>query len=245
MAGLDGGVVVITGGAGGIARATVPMLLADGADLVLIDPDRGALREAAESFGAGDRIRTVASALDSPDACSAALEGLTRPLYALIHLAGLFHPDALDAASRPVWDRVIAANLTTAFDVAAAVEPRLDRASTTRMVFASSLAFRRGSVDHIAYTAAKGGIVGLVRALARRLAPKTLVNGVAPGIILTGMPAHLLADPKRARALTGETLLKRFGQPEEVAHVLCFLIGPGATLITGQVINVDGGVVLG
>ena len=84
--------------------------------------------------------------------------------------------------------------------MAAACRPRLDPALTCRLVFASSLAFRRGSFDHIAYTAAKGGIVGLVRALARGLAPKVLVNGVAPGIILTPMPGHIIEDPGGASA---------------------------------------------
>jgi NAD(P)-dependent dehydrogenase (short-subunit alcohol dehydrogenase family) len=111
------------------------------------------------------------------------------------------------------------------------------------MVFASSLAFRRGSFDHIAYSAAKGGIAGLVRALARALAPKALVNGVAPGIILTGMPEHMLEAPDRRERLLAETTLKRFGHPREVATVLRFLLSDDSSFITGQLINVDGGVV--
>ena len=235
--------IVITGGAGGIARETARLLLADGARLLLIDPDGAGLEALAAELAAGDLVRTTVSALATPRECAATLEGSPQPLYALVHLAGIFRPDGLDAGQRPLWDQTIAANLTNAFDMAAAVRPHLDPQAVCRMVFASSLAFRRGSFDHIAYSAAKGGIVGLVRALARGLAPEVLVNGLAPGIILTGMPDHTIAAPARRERLLAETALKRFGQPREVATVIRFLLSADSSYITGQVINVDGGVI--
>jgi NAD(P)-dependent dehydrogenase (short-subunit alcohol dehydrogenase family) len=235
--------IVITGGAGGIARETAKLLLAQGAELLLIDPSASLLAAGAAELAGGKRVRTTVSALESAEACSTALAGVDRPIYALIHLAGIFRPDALDAAHRPLWDATTAANLTNAFDMAAAVRPMLDAEATCRMVFASSLAFRRGSVDHIAYSAAKGGIVGLVRALARALAPKVLVNALAPGIIQTGMPAHMLEVPERRERLLAEITLKRFGHPREVATVIRFLLSEDSSFITGQLINVNGGVV--
>jgi 3-oxoacyl-[acyl-carrier protein] reductase len=242
MGELGGRRIVITGGAGGIARETAKLLLSDGAELLLIDCDDAALEAATAELDAGPQVRTAVSSLESPQACETAL-GDARRLYALVHLAGIFRPDALEAAHRGTWDRVMAANLTNAFDMAAAVRQHLDPQAVCRMVFASSLAFRRGSFDHIAYSAAKGGIVGLVRALARGLAPGVLVNGLAPGIILTSMPDHLIDDPARRKRLLAETTLKRFGQPREVATVIRFLLSEDSSYITGQVINVDGGVI--
>ena len=239
----DNRLIVITGGAGGIARETAKLLLAQGAELLLIDPSASLLDASAAELAGGARVRTAVSALESPEACRAALAGVDRPIYALIHLAGIFRPDALDGAHRSLWDATMAANLTNAFDMAAAVRPKLDFEATCRMVFASSLAFRRGSFDHIAYSAAKGGIAGLVRALARALAPKVLVNGLAPGIILTGMPAHMLEVPERRERLLAEITLRRFGHPHEVATVIRFLLSDDSSFITGQLINVDGGVV--
>lgn len=237
----DGKLVIITGAAGGIGRECIPIYAAQGARLHLIDVTESGLADAAKLAGTAP-VTTRVSRLSSPEECAAAIAGADGPIHALVHLAGIFRPDTMVADDRrQVFDPVIAANLTNAYDMAIACLPRFASDLTPRAVFISSLAFRRGAPMHTAYAAAKGGLAGLTRSLARRLAPNVLVNALAPGLIDTPMPAELIAE--KGPALLRDIPLKRFGHPREVASVIEFLTGPGSSYITGQIINVDGGIV--
>lgn len=238
MAEFTGKRVVITGGAGGIGVETARTMLEHGAHVVLVDIEAERLAQARESLGSA-RIATWQSALDSPAACAAALESAGAPVAALIHLAGLFERDPFSPNDHGVWDRAIAANLTNAYDMAVAFRPYADTRGPSRLVFASSVAFRRGSPGYAAYGAAKGGIVGLTRSLSRRFAPDILVNAVAPGVIMTRMAERIIAE--RGEAYQREIPLQRFGQPSEVASVIRFLCSRDASYITGQTITIDGG----
>lgn len=231
--------VAITGAAGGIGRVTAKTLRSAGYDLLLIDRPGVALED-------------LATPLDSPVVCiegegvhaaRAALAAVEGPIYALVHLAGVMEPDPKLADEPGVWERVIADNLANAYAFATATEERLPPGRMGRMVFASSVAFRRGSGDYVAYSAAKGGLVGLTRALARRLRKRATVNAVAPGVIMTNMSVPLITEAKDR--LLGEITLGRFGAPEEVAPVIRFLLGWEAGYITGQTLNVDGGMAIG
>jgi 3-oxoacyl-[acyl-carrier protein] reductase len=123
--------------------------------------------------------------------------------------------------------------------MAVAFSTRFDRREPARIVLTSSVAYRRGSADYAPYAAAKGGVVGLTRALSRKLAPDVLVNAIAPGVIETKMAAPGIAA--RGEAYRQEIPLQRFGKPAEVASVIRFLCSPDASYITGQTITIDGG----
>ena len=242
MAGFAGWRIVLTGGAGGIGVAAARKFLDGGAHVLLIDRDAAALEAAERTLGTA-RLTAWRSDLATPAACAEALDQAGGKVAALVHLAGLFEPDPLRAEEHGVWDRAIAANLTNAYDMAVAFIPRAaapaELGGPARIVFASSVAYRRGSPDRAAYAAAKGGLVGLTRSLSRKLAPDVLVNALAPGVIETRMTTALIAE--RGDAYRQDIPLRRWGRPEEVAGVIRFLCSEDATYVTGQTITVDGG----
>jgi NAD(P)-dependent dehydrogenase (short-subunit alcohol dehydrogenase family) len=233
--------VVITGAAGAIGRALIEVLAEGPYRLGLIDVPGAPLDEAA----AIARVETIVheSLLDSDAACAQAAAACGATIHGLVHLAGVYQPDPDLARTTGVWERAIEHNLANAYRMVTALEERWDPSAPGRMIFMSSAAFTRGSIGHVAYSAAKGGLVGMVRALSRRYGQRILVNALAPGVIDSPMPRHLIAA--RGPELLAEIPLGRFGQPHEVASVIRFLLSDDASYITGQVINIDGGMVNG
>jgi NAD(P)-dependent dehydrogenase (short-subunit alcohol dehydrogenase family) len=233
--------IVITGGAGGIGVETARAFMDHGAHVVIVDVNEERLRQAEAVLGKV-RLALFRSALDGPAACAAAIEAAGAPVYALVHLAGLFEKDAMEADDHAVWDRAIGVNLTSAYDMAVAFSTRFAKgvSDPARIVLTSSVAYRRGSAGYPPYAAAKAGIVGLTRSLSRRLAPDVLVNAVAPGLIDTRMAAVTIAE--RGEAYLREIPLQRAGHPSEVATVIRFLCSSDASYITGQTITIDGGI---
>lgn len=129
--------------------------------------------------------------------------------------------------------------MTNGYDLAVAYQTRRDRSAVGRIVFCSSGAYRRGVPGRVSYSVAKAGIVGLTRGLSRQFAPHTLVNAVAPNAIVTPMTEKVFKE--RGDAILASIPLGRFGEADEIASVVTFLCSSGASYITGQTINVDGG----
>ena len=232
--------IIVTGAAGGIGCETVKAVARPDRKLVCVDVDQSRLGEAIPKDLPGE-VMLLVSRLESPRACAEVVEAAGGGIAGLIHLAGILDRDEDINADATHWDRVIGANLRNAYDLSGEVVRSLTTDEPAKFVFASSLAFRRGAPENVAYAISKGGIVGLVRSLARRLGPKATVNAVAPGIIDTAMPRDLIA--RHGQRLLNDIPLQRFAGPEEVASVIDFLASPASNYVTGQVLNVDGGMV--
>ncbi|MEM6615740.1 MAG: SDR family oxidoreductase [Pseudomonadota bacterium] len=237
MTSLSGLKVLVTGGAKGIGRSTVEELLARGARVAAIDISPF------EVEGAKTRVGDVTSEADCIAAVAwavVALEGLD----ALVNNAGVIVEKPLIETSVEDFDRQISVNLRGVFlmgrEAAKHFSTRPESAPPARIVNLASELAHLGRVDYSPYCASKGGVVSLTRSWARELAPKVLVNAVAPGPTDTDMLKsetqyhHLVA--------TGEGIeLKRLGQPREVASAIAFLLGPDATFMTGSIVDVNGG----
>ena len=161
----------------------------------------------------------------------------------LVNNAGIATSGLLTETTDIEWERIIDTDLSGVFRCCRAVLPGMIRRQSGCIVNISSIWGMTGAACEAAYSAAKAGVIGLTRALAKEVGPSGIrVNCVAPGVIDTEMNAHL--SPVEMAALTGETPLGRIGRPEEVAAAVCFLAGTGGEFLTGQVISPNGGLVI-
>ena len=175
-----------------------------------------------------------------------AVNALGGGLDGVVSNAGMFlHKTTLDTEDDD-WQAVIETNLRAAFELAREAIPALLSSSAGAMVFVTSQIGLVGHPQAGAYAASKAGLHGLVKALAQELAPQRIrVNAVVPGPIETPMTATARADAERRAALVASIPLGRFGQSEEVASAIRFLLTDASAFITGQLLPVDGGVTAG
>jgi len=242
--GLEGRVAIITGGSRGIGRAVAQCLAEDGASVVVSGLDATRLEAATkelEGFGAPvlGVVADVARREDVERLVDQAKERFAR-IDVLVNNAGITRDALLVRMKDEDWDRVLDVNLRGAFLMTRAVAKIMMRQKGGRIINIASAAGAMGSPGQANYSAAKAGLIGLTKAAARELSRwSILVNAVAPGLIETDMAA---AMPDAAReALLAQVPLGRIGSGREVAEVVRFLAGEGATYITGQVLHVNGG----
>lgn len=236
---------LVTGGSSGIGRAIALALARDGCDVGILfvgSPGDGD-KVAREIESLGRRAWSAVCDVSNTQQVHQAFEqflGAFGGLEVLVNSAGIFQDSVIWKMTDDQWRRVIDVDLTGAFNCArAAVEP-LRKGGGGAVVNITSINGLRGKFGQTNYSAAKAGLIGLTKALARELARfNVTVNAVAPGLIDTPATAGL-PEEARTKAL-GEILLGRAGKPEDVADMVAFLCGKRARFITGEVIRVDGG----
>ncbi|HEV8641586.1 MAG TPA: 3-oxoacyl-[acyl-carrier-protein] reductase [Methylomirabilota bacterium] len=241
---LTGRVAIVTGGSRGIGAAIAASLAQNGAAVVVSGRDVDRLERAVKDLEAGGAtaLGVVADAASREDAdrlVETAKQRFGR-IDVLVNNAGMTRDGLLVRMKDEDWDLVMEVNLRGAFLMTRAASKIMVRQKSGRVINIASTAGAMGNAGQANYSAAKAGLIGFTKAAARELAHwSILVNAVAPGLIETNMSA---AMPEAARQeLLSRVPLGRIGTPREVAEVVRFLAGDGATYITGQVFHVNGG----
>ncbi|MDX8412428.1 MAG: 3-oxoacyl-ACP reductase FabG [Mariprofundaceae bacterium] len=237
-------VAIVTGASRGIGRAIADRLAADGFDLAICGTREATVQAAAGELSAKG-VEVMGSALDVAD--QPAVEGFIKEvnghfgrLDVLVNNAGITRDNLLLRMQADDWREVIDTNLSSVFFACKAVLRPMMKARFGRIINISSVVAGMGNPGQANYCASKGGIEALTRSLAREVASRNITaNAVAPGFIATDMTAEMSEDARQA--MTGAVPLARLGKPEDVAAAVAFLAGDDASYITGQVLQVNGG----
>ncbi len=248
MIDLSGKTAVVTGGSRGIGRAIALRLATQGADICF--SYRGNAAAADETRAAiealGRRAIAVQADVSQPDAAEALVKTAIAELGRvdiLVNNAGITRDDLIMRMSIEAWREVIDTNLSGAFYAIKAVTRPMLKARGGRIINITSVSGQAGQMGQANYSSAKAGLIGLTKATARELASRGItVNAVAPGFVLTELTQDLPAELQAQ--ITERTPLGRFGTTEEIASAVAFLASDEAGYITGQVLAVDGGLVM-
>lgn len=242
---LSGEVALVTGASRGIGKAAAITLGKMGAEVVVNFVSNQAKAEEVchEIEKVGGKARPLQFDVASPEAIDTAVSALLaekKRVGVLVNNAGITHDGLMMRYAVEDWDRVVQTNLRSAFLVSQAVLRPMMKERKGSIIHVSSIVGVIGNPGQAAYCAAKAGLIGLTKSMARELASRNIrVNAVAPGYIGTDMTEALTPEQREATLKT--IPLGRVGTPEEIADAIAFLAAPTSTYITGQTLIVDGG----
>lgn len=245
---LQGEVALVTGGSRGIGRAICLALAEEGADVLVnycssADKAESVCEEIRKAGGTSSGVKFD---LRNVDETRYAIENLLKEkkkISVLVNNAGITRDGLLVRYSIEDWNKVLETNLRGAFVTSQAVTRSMMKERKGSIIHISSIVGLTGNPGQAAYCAAKAGIIGLTKSMAKELCSRNIrVNAVAPGYIETDMTESL--TPEQKQAMLKNIPLGRPGTPEEVAHAVVFLASPQSNYITGQVIIVAGGMCL-
>lgn len=235
---------IVTGASQGIGEAIALTLAKEGAELILVDIQEDELHDLAEQIRAQNGKAAVFCAdVSRREDCQKVVHSVLENHDKIDHLvnnAGITRDNLLVRMKEEEWDTVIAVNLKGVFNFSQAVIRNMMSNRYGRIVSISSVVGLMGNVGQTNYSASKAGVIGLTKSLAREVASRGItVNAVAPGFVATPMTENLSEAVQES--FLDLIPMKRFCTPEEVAHVVRYLLSDEAAYITGQVININGG----